>query len=718
MLRGLSAQTGLAVRFALHITEFALFFSIIRPKKKRVPLSIKTTMKSYLLSTLTFSLLAGLAQAAAPSGSGIQKQAIDTTQRAQDNFFRYSQGAWLKSTEIPADKSDWGSFMKAREDVQQQLRGIIEEIAASAQHAPGSDRQKIADLYASFMDESKLEQLGLQPLQTEMARIAALSDKQQIPALIAHFNQIGVHVPYSLNVHPDNKDATRYVLDMSQSGLGLPNRDYYLKLDDPKTSEIRAKYQLHVEKMLALAGNTDAAANASRILALETALAKAQWSAVENRDPVKRYNLMAITALQSSNPDYDWQAYFASMGIADMSSKLNVRQPSYLQGFTQILKNTPLTVWQSYFEWQLINSFAPYLSSALVAEDFAFKGAILSGAKENRSRQKLAIALVDHTLGESIGRSYVEKYFPPERKAQTTAMVGHFLTAFKQSIDGLEWMSAQTKKEAQIKLAKIKVKVGYPNQWRDYSALNIAKDDLLGNMIRAHQWETQRELNKLGKPIDHEEWGMTPQTVNAYYSPTMNEIVFPAARMQAPLVDVNAEDAFNYGALGISIGHEISHAFDDSGSQYDGDGNLRDWWTKEDRLRFAAKTKVLVDQYNGYSPVPGHFLNGALTLGENIADNAGIVMALKAYKISLAGKPAPVIDGWTAEQRLFMGLAQARRSKSRGQRALALIKTDPHSPGEFRVNGSLKNLPDFYQAFDVKDGDQMYLSPEQRVNIW
>lgn len=675
-------------------------------------------MKSYLLSTLSFSLLTGLAQAAAPTGSGIQAQAIDKTQRAQDNFFRYSQGSWLNSTEIPADKSDWGSFMKAREDVQQQLRSIVEEIAAAGDNAVGSDRQKIADLYASFMDVAKLEQLGLQPLQTEMDRIAALSDKNQIPALIAHFNQIGVHAPYSLNVHSDNKDATRYVIDLSQSGLGLPNRDYYLKLDDPKTSEIRAKYQLHVEKMLALAGNKQPAANANLILALETALAKAQWSAVENRDPVKRYNLMTIAALQSSNPDYDWQAYFAKMGIQDVESKLNLRQPSYLQGFNQIVKNTPLAVWQSYFEWQLINGFAQYLSAAFVQEDFVFKGEILSGAKEDRSRQKRAIALVDHTLGESIGRNYVEKYFPPERKAQTTAMVGHFLTAFKQSIEGLDWMSAQTKKEAQIKLSKIKVKVGYPNQWRDYSALTITKDDLLGNVMRAHQWEAQRELNKLGKPIDHEEWGMTPQTVNAYYSPTMNEIVFPAARMQAPLVDVNAEDAFNYGALGISIGHEISHAFDDSGSQYDGDGNLRDWWTKEDHEKFAVKTAALVKQYSAFSPLPGYTVNGELTLGENIADNSGLAIAYKAYKLSLGGKPAPVIAGLTGDQRFFMGFAQVWRGKMRDATMIVRLKTDPHSPGEIRANGTLRNMPGFYESYGVKEGDKMYLAPQERVSIW
>ena len=696
-------------------------------------------MKSYLLSTLTFSLLASLSHAAELSagkvppppriqlqglatasalGSGVQEQPIDKTVRAQDDFFRYAQGNWLKSTEIPADKSDWGTFMKAREDVSQQLRGIVEEAVNAPHRAPGSDLQKIGDLYSSFMDEEKLEQLGLKPLEAEMARVAALSDKRQIPALIARFNQIGANAPFVLSVHQDNKDASRYVADINQSGLGMPNRDYYLKLDDPRTSEIRAKYQLHVEKMLSLAGHKDAAADARLILALETALAKVQWSAVENRDPVKGYNMTVIAKLNELTPAYDWQLYFSQTGISGKADSVNVSQPSYLQGLNEVLVNTPLATWRAYFEWQLLNSFGAYLPAAFVIESFAFKGTALSGAKENRSRQKRAIALVDHTMGESIGRKYVEKYFPPERKAQTTLMVSHFLSAFKESIEHLDWMSPETKKEAQIKLSKIKVKVGYPNKWRDYSALAIVKDDLMGNVIRAHQLEAQMEINKLGKPVDHEEWSMTPQTVNAYYSPEMNEIVFPAARMQPPLFDVNAEDAFNYGALGISIGHEISHAFDDSGSQYDGDGNLRDWWNKEDRARFSAKSKVLVEQYSGYSPVAGHYLNGELTLGENIADNAGIVMALKAYKISLGGKPAPVIDGWTAEQRLFMGLAQARRNKAREQRALALIKTDPHSPAEFRVNGSLKNLPDFYQAYGVKAGDKMYLSPQQRVTIW
>lgn len=685
-------------------------------------------MKPYLLSTLAFSLLSCFAHAAerielglptTPAlATGIMTDNIDKSVRAQDNFFRYSQGQWLTSVEIPADKSDWGTFMIAREEVQQQLRSIVEEAALDSKKAMGTERQKIGDLYSSYMDEKHLEALGTTPLKGELARVAALTDKKHIPALIAHFNQIGVNAPYSIDIHQDNRDSTRYMADIGQSGLGLPNRDFYVKLDDVKMADIRAKYQLHVEKTLALAGNKNPAGNAKLIVELETELAKLQWSAVDMRDPVKGYNKLAITQLGELTPGYDWAPYLKAAGVHGKTSYLNVSQPSYLTGFNALLKKTPLALWKSYFEWHLLDSFSPYLSHAFVDESFAFKGTVLSGAKENMSREKRGVALTDRMLGESIGKSYVEKYFPAERKARTLAMVNNFLTAFKESIDVLDWMSPATKKEAQIKLSKISVKVGYPNKWRDDSSVSIAKDDLIGNLIRARRARYQWEAKKLGQPIDREEWGMTPQTVNAYYNPEMNEIVFPAARMQAPLYDANAEDAVNYGALGISIGHEISHAFDDAGSQYDGDGNLRDWWSKEDRTKFASKTKVLVTQYNSYSPVPGYYLNGELTLGENIADNAGIVMALKAYKISLGGKPAPVIDGWTAEQRLFMGLAQARRNKTREQRALSLIKTDPHSPGEFRVNGSLKNLSGFYDAFDVKKGDQMYLPPEERVTIW
>ncbi len=686
-------------------------------------------MKRLLLSTLALSLLANVAQAADPSpttviakatapGSGIYPENMDKTVRAQDDFYRYAQGAWLNANEIPADKSDWGTFMKAREDVQQQLRTIVETAAKDSNKVAGSDAQKIGDLYNSFMNEEKLNALGIAALKSDLGKVAAMQSKKAIPGLIAHFHEIGVNTPIRVGIGQDNKNSSQYAVDVSQGGLGLPNRDYYLKLDDAKMADIRAKYKAHIEKMLTLAGEKKPAEQADNIIALETALAKAQWTAVENRDPVKTYNKMAVSDLNKVTPAFNWSAYLQSAHMQGKVKDLIVSQPSYIKGFDDNLNNFTLDVWKSYFTWHLISAYSPFLSSDFVNEDFAFKGTTIAGIKENRTRDKRGVALTDQVLGETVGKMYVEKYFSPEVKQRTEKMVGYFLEAFKQSIETLDWMSPETKKQAQIKLSKISVKIGYPRQWRDYSSLTIKNDDLVGNLMRARKARHDKEVAKLGKPIDREEWHMTPQTVNAYYSPEMNEIVFPAARLQSPLFDVNAEDAFNYGALGISIGHEISHAFDDQGAQYDGDGNLRNWWTAEDQEKFKKKTRVLVEQYNTYSPLPGHFLNGELTLGENIADNAGIVMALRAYKLSLQGKPAPVIDGWTAEQRLFMGLAQARRGKSREQRAITLIKTDPHSPGEFRVNGSLVNHPDFYTSFDVKPGDKMYLTPDKRVSIW
>ncbi|MBC3907484.1 M13 family metallopeptidase [Undibacterium umbellatum] len=686
-------------------------------------------MKRILLSTLAFSLLANAAQAAETSpattvaratslGSGIQSENFDKTVRAQDNFYRHAQGAWLSANEIPADKSDWGTFMKAREDVQQQLRSIVEGAAKDSKQLAGSDLQKIGDLYNSFMDEKKLNAQGIAALKNELTQIAAIQNKKAIPALIARFHEIGVNTPLRVGVGQDSKNSSQYAVDVSQGGLGLPNRDYYLKQDDQKMADIRARYKVHIEKMLTLAGEKNVATQADNIIALETELAKVQWTAVENRNPVKTYNKLSVGELNKMTPAFDWAAYLKAAHMRQKVSDLIVQQPSFVKGFGDNLHAIPLENWKSYFNWHLISAYSPYLSSEFINEDFAFKGAAIAGIKENRSRDKRGVALVDQMLGEAVGKIYVEKHFSPEVKQRTEKMVGYFLEAFRQSIDTLDWMSPETKKQAQIKLSKISVKIGYPKQWRDYSSLTIKSDDLAGNLMRVRKANHDREIAKLGKPIDREEWHMTPQTVNAYYSPEMNEIVFPAARLQSPLFDVNAEDAFNYGSLGISIGHEISHAFDDQGSQYDGDGNLRNWWTAEDQEKFKAKTKTLVEQYNAYSPVAGHFLNGELTLGENIADNAGIVMALRAYKLSLQGKPAPVIDGWTAEQRLFMGLAQARRGKSREQRAITLIKVDPHSPGEFRVNGSLVNHPDFYSSFDVKPGDKMYLTPEKRVSIW
>jgi predicted metalloendopeptidase len=689
-------------------------------------------MKRSLCSALVAGLFAGgfahagtndvPAGTAAPASvasarSGVDAVAIDSSVRPQDDFFRYSQGKWLQDVEIPSDRSSWGAFNIAQDKVEQQIRTLIEQAAQDKNAKAGSDAQKMGDFYASYLDEKRRNELGLAPLKAERARIAALKDNKQVAALIAHFNRIGVGAPLDLSVHQDNKASTRYIVDLAQSGLGMPNRDYYLQ-DDAKLLDTRAKYQAHVEKMLALAGHQDAATEAAHILALETEIARAQWSAVENRDPVKAYNKVAVAQLKGVMPGFDWNAWLKGTGVAGKVDAVIVSQPSYLTRLDTIIAKTPVDTWKSYFEFRLISAYAPYLSQAFVDESFAFRGAVLSGAKVNRPLDKRAIAEINRDLGEVVGKAYVKAYFPAERKQQVQEMVQNFLAAFKERIDTLDWMTPETKKQAQIKLAKINVKVGYPDQWRDYSKLAVARTDLVGNVMRSREFAHLREVAKLGKPVDRSEWGMTPQTVNAYYNPEMNEVVFPAARLQYPLYDADAEPAINYGAVGISIGHEISHAFDDQGAQFDGDGNLRNWWTKEDGEKFAAKGKVLVAQYGGYSPVQGYNLNGELTLGENIADNAGAIMASRAYKISLKGKPAPVVDGFTAEQRIFMGLAQARRGKARDAALIAQVKSDPHSPSEFRVNGSLRNHPGFYEAFDVKPGDKMYLAPEERVIFW
>ncbi len=676
-------------------------------------------MKRLLCSALILGLFAGQAYAAPAdtAPSGVDKAAIDPAVRPQDDFFRYSQGKWLHDVDIPADRASWGAFNVAQENVETQIRTLIEQAAQDKAAKPGSNAQKMGDYYASYIDRAHRDALGFAPLKGELARIAALKDKRQLAALAAHFDAIGAGSPLSMSVQQDARQSTRYLVVISQSGLGMPNRDYYLQ-DDAKLADTRAKYQAHVEKLLALAGQADAAGQAARIVALETAIAQAQWSAVENRDPVKTYNKLALAQLKALAPGFDWAAWLKAQDIAGKADAVNVEQPTYLQKLDGIVAATPVATWKSYFTFRLLSAYAPYLSQPFVDESFAFRGTVLSGAKVNRPVEKLAIAQINRDLGEVVGKVYVEHYFPAERKRQVEEMVHNFLLAYKDSIETLDWMTPETKKQAQAKLAKIAVKVGYPDKWRDYSSLTIKRADLVGNVMRSRGFAHRYAVAKLGKPVDRAEWHMTPQTVNAYYSPEMNEVVFPAARLQAPLYDADAEPAINYGAVGISIGHEISHAFDDQGAQYDGDGNLRNWWTKEDGEKFAAKGKVLVAQYAGYSPVEGYHLNGELTLGENIADNAGAIMASRAYRISLHGKPAPVIDGFTAEQRIFMGLAQARRGKARDAALIAQVKSDPHSPAEFRVNGSLRNHPGFYDAFDVKPGDRMYLAPQDRVVFW
>ncbi|MQA38497.1 M13 family peptidase [Rugamonas sp. FT29W] len=675
-------------------------------------------MKVHMLSALMLALLASAGVQAQQKTSGVDLAEINAAVRPQDDFFLNLNGKWLAKTEIPADKSSWGSFEKLDDDTKPQLRAIIETAAADPNKTPGSDAQRIGDFFASYMDEAKLEQLGLSPLRAELDRVAALKDKKDIPALIAHFNRYGVTAPYGFAIHQDNKDSTKYVADIVQDGLSLPDRDYYLKKSDKKMADTLAKYEQHVTKMLTLAGNANAAADARAIVALETELAKVQWTKVELRDPVKAYNKVPLDKLSKLAPGYDWATWLKDTGIAGKVDYVIVSQPSFITGFNQVLNKTPLATWQAWFRWQVIHANAAYLSKDFAQENFAFYGTVLSDIKEQQPRWKRAVNATDGALGESLGKLYVAQHFPAERKERMEALVQNLLAAFKQSITTLDWMGPATKEQAQAKLGKFMVKIGYPNKWRDYSPLVVAKDDLVGNIQRSRAFDYDKEVNKLGKPIDRDEWGMTPQTINAYYNPELNEIVFPAAILQPPFFNADADDAVNYGAIGAVIGHEISHGFDDQGAQYDGDGNLRDWWTKADHKNFAAKSKMLVKQYNAFSPVKGYHVNGELTLGENIADNSGAAIALKAYRISLNGQPSPVIDGLTGEQRFYMGFGQVWRSKIRDAQQIVYLKSDPHSPDQFRANGTVRNQPGFYNAFGVKPGDKMYLAPKDRVIMW
>jgi predicted metalloendopeptidase len=667
------------------------------------------------------------APVAAPLKSGIQIQFADPSVRAQDDFYRHANGKWLDTTEIPADKARYGTGTMVFDSIQEKLHGLVDDAAAGKLGGVAADTRKIGDFYASFMDEATLETLDAKPLAERFARIDAIKSAQELPALFAELLRdsgavtafgLAANAPVLVQIHQDNKDATKYAASLLQGGLGLPDRDYYLKDDDAKLKGMRAEYRKHVEKMLGMAGDAKAAQDADAILVLETALAKAQWDKVALRDPIKAYNKVEAGKLASLAPGLDWDAYIVATGLKGKVDSVIVGQPSYLTALGKLVKDTPVATWKAYLRWRTLDTFAPFLSKRFVDEDFAFNGTVLSGVPENQPRWKRGLALVNAGIGEELGKLYTGKYFPAASKARAQALVANLLAAFKQGIDGLDWMSAETKKSAQEKLAKFTPKIGYPDTWRDYGTLAIDKADLVGNVTRAAQFDYARNLAKLGRPIDRGEWQMTPQTLNAYYNPEMNEIVFPAAILQPPYFDPEADDAVNYGSIGAVIGHEISHGFDDKGSQYDGDGNLRDWWTAQDHEKFKAKTEALVAEYNAFEPVKGYHINGELTLGENIADNSGLAVAYKAYQIALGGKPAPVIDGLTGDQRFFTGFAQVWRAKWRDNAVIQQIKTDPHSISEFRLDGAIINQPAFYTAFDVKPGDKMYHAPEQRVLIW
>ncbi|WP_038342842.1 M13 family metallopeptidase [Acinetobacter sp. A47] len=648
--------------------------------------------------------------------SGIDQQYIDQSVRASHDFYDYVNGTWLKNTEIPADKARWGTFNELHELSINQLHAIVDELGTKTWPA-GSVEQKVAHLYASFMDEKAIEAQGIRPLKPELARVDAIRNKAELAGLMGHFSRIGVRGPFDISIDQDMKCSDVMIAGLLQRKLGLPDRDYYLK-DDKKFVETRSKYVQHIQRMLQLAGDTQAAWHAQDILQLETALARIQWSNVQNRDLSKRYNIYKTGELKKLTGSFDWNTYLTTVGVNDKIQTIQVHQLSYFKALDPVLQKTPLPVWKAYFKWNLISSFAPYLDKALVDESFAFYGKTLRDVGEQEVRWKRGIQMVNGVLGDGLGKLYVEKHFSADKKQRMDVLVQNLIRAYDQSISELDWMSPATKVQAKKKLDSLSIKVGYPKKWRDYSALQIKADDLVGNVLRARQFEHQQELDKLGKPVDRDEWFMSPQTVNAYYNPSSNEIVFPAAILQPPFFNIEADDAVNYGGIGSVIGHEISHGFDDQGSQFDELGNMRNWWTAQDHQKFKAKTQALVAQYNAYEPIAGYHVNGELTLGENIADNSGLSIAYKAYQISLGGKPAPVIDGQTGEQRFYMGWAQVWRAKTRQAQAIVYLKTDPHAPDRVRANGALVNQTPFYDAFQIKEGDRMYLPPEKRVSIW
>lgn len=647
--------------------------------------------------------------------SGIDTAGFDTAIRPQDDFFRYVNGTWLANTEIPADKSNYGAFNALSDKAEADLRVIIEE-AAAADAAAGTDTQKVGDFYATFMDEARAETLGAKPVQPYLDAIDSVKSHDDVHARMAELVKLGVEIPFGGFIGADAKNSSQYAMILWQNGLGMPDRDYYLS-DEEKFVKLRDAYTAHVKTMLEKVGHANAGDAAANILALETRIAEGQWTRVENRDDNKTYNKIAVADLDSELPGFEWAAFLEQSG-AGKAEAVIVSQPSYFKSFAAMFTEVPVETWKDYMRFHTVSSFAPLLSSEFVNADFDFYSNTLRGIQENRPRWKRGVAVVEGALGEVVGKLYVERHFSPEAKARMVKLVDNLLVTFDKSIDELEWMGEETKKAAHEKLSKFTVKIGYPDKWKDYSGLDVVEGDLVGNVLRSRAFEYERELAKLGQPVDKSEWFMTPQTVNAYYNPTTNEIAFPAAILQPPFFNLDADDAVNYGAIGGVIGHEISHGFDDSGADYDGDGNLRNWWTEQDLAEFNARGKALSEQYSEFSPVEGMFVNGDLTLGENIGDLSGLTIAHKAYRMSLDGQPAPEIDGLTGDQRFFMGWAQVWRRKYREEELINRLKTDPHSPSEYRVVGVVRNMPEFYEAFGVKEGDGMYLPAAERVKLW
>ena len=682
---------------------------------------MKTTDKIQIAAIIFFFAIGGcLAQEGETASgamlmtSGVITENMDISVDPGNNFMEYVNGNWIKSNEIPADKSRYGTFDILRDNAEDEVKGIIEEAAAGA-FEKGSDQQKLGDLYASYMNIEKRNEIGITPLKKEFDKIDAIGDYKALNTYFAYANKMRISVPMGMYVWQDYKNPEVYTVYISQSGLGMPDKEYYLKTDE-RSEEIKAKYQDHVGKMFDLAGVANGKSAAETVMELETKLAEKQMDKEDTRDRVKNYNMFSFDALADMMPEFNFQSYLKEAGIAGQE-QIAVMTLEYCKALDTIIATTDLDTWKTYLKWSVIDAKAGQLNEDLDQQNFEFYSKELRGTEEQRPMWRRAVSTVNGNLGELVGQIYVKKYFPPAAKQRMEALVANLMIAYESSIKELDWMSLQTKKEALDKLNKFVPKIGYPDVWKTYD-IDIDPDDLYGNLERAIVMEYERSFSKLGQPIDRDEWGMTPQTVNAYYSATKNEIVFPAAILQPPFFDLQAEDAVNYGGIGAVIGHEIGHGFDDSGSTFDGDGAMRNWWTETDTEKFKERTNALVAQYDAFEVLPDVNVNGEFTLGENIGDLGGLSIALKAYQRSLNGQTPQRMDGFTADQRVFIGWAQVWNGKSRDEALRAQVGTDPHSPREFRVNGVVRNVPEFYEAFKVQKTDSLYLAPEERVKIW
>ena len=646
--------------------------------------------------------------------SGIDLVGMNPDIRPQDDFYEYANGKWIAATEIPAEEIGWGSYMTLRKASLEQSKGIVEGLAESV--GLTGEEKKISDFYKAWMDEALVNEKGVEPLAMNLTRIEALTSHDDVITYFGSENANGLDGPFNFYVGQDDKDSTRYVAFFVQSGLGLPNRDYYFD-ESERGQFLVQEYQSYISRILSLAGHDDAQSAAARVVGLETMLAEYHWTKVENRDADKVYNPFTDVELTSLLSNLNLDSYLQGIGLARQPTVI-VMQPSYLEQVNSLFREVPLETWKDYLQAKTVSSFANFLSADFVRARFDFYAKTLTGSEQQTPRWRRAVSSINSSIGEMLGKIYVARYFNPESKERMIEMVGYLNRAYAESIRNLDWMSDETKEKALTKLSKFTPKIGYPDKWKDYSSLEVAANDLVGNIKRARTFSHNRNVGKLGKPIDRTEWFMAPQQVNAYYNPGLNEIVFPAAYLQAPNFLPEADDAYNYGAIGVTIGHEIGHGFDDQGSKYDGDGNLRSWWTDEDLANFEIRTKGLVDQFSEFEALPGLFVNGELTLGENIGDLGVTAIALKAYRMSLEGGDAPVIDGFTGEERFFLGNAQASRLKWRDQFMELLVKSDPHSPDRFRINGVLSNMADFYSTYDVKEGDELFLEEAKRVSIW